>query len=57
MYKGSPRPPYIGHQIRLVPRLLVGYGQETYVYVTHLAISRRTALGEIHRGLVLYAKS
>jgi hypothetical protein len=26
-------------------------------YVTHLAISHRSALVEIHRGLVLYAKS
>jgi hypothetical protein len=56
-YKGSPRPPYIGQQMRSVPRLLVGYSQEAEVYVTHLAISRRSALGEVHRGLVLYAKS
>jgi hypothetical protein len=28
-YKGSPRPPYIGQRIRLVPKLLVGYDQET----------------------------
>jgi hypothetical protein len=27
------------------------------VYVTHLAISRRSALVEIHRCLVLFAKS
>jgi hypothetical protein len=39
--------------MRSIPRLLVGYDQETYVYVTHLAISRRSALGEVHRGLVL----
>jgi hypothetical protein len=57
MYKGSPRPPYIGQRMRLVPRLLVGYDQETEVYVTHLAISRRSALGKIHQGLVLYAES
>jgi hypothetical protein len=57
MYKGSPRPPYIGQQMRSVPRLLVGYNQETQVYATHLAISRRSALVEIHHGLVLYAKS
>jgi hypothetical protein len=53
----SPRPPYIGQQMRSVPRLLVGYDQETKVYVTHVAISCRSALVEIHRGLVLYAKS
>jgi hypothetical protein len=53
MYKGSPRPPYIGQRMRSVPRLLVGYDQETQVYFTHLAISRRSALGEVHRGLVL----
>jgi hypothetical protein len=28
-YKGSPRPPYIGQRTRSVPRLLVGYDQET----------------------------
>jgi hypothetical protein len=28
-YKGSPRPPYIGQRARSVPRLLVGYDQET----------------------------
>jgi hypothetical protein len=28
-YKGSPRPPYIGQQMRSVQRLLVGYDQET----------------------------
>jgi hypothetical protein len=43
--------------MRLVPRLLVGYNQETEVYVTHLAISRRSALVVIHQGLVLYAGS
>jgi hypothetical protein len=26
---GSPRPPYIGQRIRSVPKLLVGYDQET----------------------------
>jgi hypothetical protein len=31
MYKGSPRPPYIGQRMRSVPRLLVGYDQETKV--------------------------
>jgi hypothetical protein len=30
LYKGSPRPPYIGQRMRSVPRLqLVGYDQET----------------------------
>jgi hypothetical protein len=29
VHKGSPRPPYIGQRMRLVPRLLVGYDQET----------------------------
>jgi hypothetical protein len=29
VYKGSPHPPYIGQRMRLVPRLLVGYDQET----------------------------
>jgi hypothetical protein len=28
-YKGSPCPPYIGQRMRSVPRLLVGYDQET----------------------------
>jgi hypothetical protein len=56
-YKGSPRPPYIGQQMMSVPRLLVGYDQETEVYITHLAISRLSALVVIHRGLVLYAES
>jgi hypothetical protein len=56
-YKGSPRPPYIGQWTRSVPRLLVGYDQETYVYITHLAISRQSALVVIHRGLVLYTES
>jgi hypothetical protein len=28
-YKGSPRQPYIGQRMRSVPRLLVGYNQET----------------------------
>jgi hypothetical protein len=28
-YKGSPRPPYIGQQMRSVPILLVSYDQET----------------------------
>jgi hypothetical protein len=28
IHKGSPRPPYIGQQMRSVPRLLVGYDQE-----------------------------
>jgi hypothetical protein len=28
-YKGSPCPPYIGQQTRLVPRLLASYDQET----------------------------
>jgi hypothetical protein len=55
--QGSPRPPYIGQRMRSVPKLLVGYDQGTYVYITHLAISCRFALGEIHRGLVLYANS
>jgi hypothetical protein len=36
---------------------LVDYDQETYVYITHLAVPRRSALGEIHRCIVLYAKS
>jgi hypothetical protein len=57
MYKGLPRPPYIGQRARSVPRLLVGYDQETQVYITHLAISRRSALVIIHRGLVFYAVS
>jgi hypothetical protein len=57
LYKGSPHPHYIGQRMRSVPRLLVGYDQETYVYVTHLAMSHRSALVVIHRGLVLYAKS
>jgi hypothetical protein len=57
LYKWSPRTPYIGQRIRSVPILLVGYEQETYVYVTHLSISRQSVLGEVHRGLVLYAKS
>jgi hypothetical protein len=50
---GSPRPPYIGQRMRSVPKLLVGYSQETKVYVTHLSMSRRSTLGEVHRGLVL----
>jgi hypothetical protein len=29
VHKGSPRPPYIGQRTRSVPRLLVGYDQET----------------------------
>jgi hypothetical protein len=29
IHKGSPRPPYIGQRTRSVPRLLVGYDQET----------------------------
>jgi hypothetical protein len=57
MVSGSPRPPYIDQRMRSVPRLLASYDQETYVYVTHLAISRRFALVEIHRCLVLFAKS
>jgi hypothetical protein len=28
MVQGSPRPPYIGHRMRSVPRLLVGYDLE-----------------------------
>jgi hypothetical protein len=28
-YEGLPRPPYIGWRMRSVPRLLVGYDQET----------------------------
>jgi hypothetical protein len=27
--KGSPHPPYIGQRMRSVPRILVGYDQET----------------------------
>jgi hypothetical protein len=29
LHKGSPRPPYIGQRMRSVPRLLIGYDQET----------------------------
>jgi hypothetical protein len=29
VYKGSPRPPYIGQRMRSVPKLLVGYDQDT----------------------------
>jgi hypothetical protein len=29
MVQGSPRPPYIVQRMRSVPRLLVGYNQET----------------------------
>jgi hypothetical protein len=29
LIRGSPRPPYIGQRMRSVPRLLVGYNQET----------------------------
>jgi hypothetical protein len=29
LYKGSPRPPYIVQRMRSVPRLLIGYDQET----------------------------
>jgi hypothetical protein len=29
MLQGSPLPPYIGQRIRSVPKLLVGYDQET----------------------------
>jgi hypothetical protein len=47
----------MGQWMRSVPRLLVDYDQETYVYITHLAVPRRSALGEIHRCIVLYAKS
>jgi hypothetical protein len=27
--RGSPHPPYIGQRMRSVPRLLIGYDQET----------------------------
>jgi hypothetical protein len=43
--------------MRSVPKLLVGYDQKTYVYITDVAISYRSTFGEIHRGLVLYAES
>jgi hypothetical protein len=39
-YKGSPRPPYIGQRARSVPRHLVCYDQETYVYIILLTIPR-----------------
>jgi hypothetical protein len=29
VHRGSPRPPYIGQRMRSIPRLLVGYNQET----------------------------
>jgi hypothetical protein len=38
--------------------VLIGYNRKTYVQlITTLAISCRSALVEIHRGLALYAKS
>jgi hypothetical protein len=32
--RGSPRPPYIGQRMRSVPRLLVGYDQESWSVTT-----------------------